>query len=97
LRKRAIYGRVFLMDAEDKKNIAEILRLSQENNAYLKKVRSSQKTAQIFKTIYWIFILCVMFGGLYFAKPYLNVLSMYSEGINGLKGAASINLLNQGK
>ena len=90
LRKQAIYGRVFLMDVEDEKKIDLMLVLAQETNVYVKKIRKVQKTGQIFKIVYWTFIIILMFGGFYFLQPYLNVLNPYSTGITGLKNAVNL-------
>ena len=91
LRKQAIYGRVFSMDAEDKKKFDEILQLSRENNAYIKKVRKSQKASTIFTVIYWIVIVIVALGGFYFAQPYVsNMVNLYNGGISALQTVHNI-------
>ncbi len=59
----------------------ELYTLTKENNIILKKVRRGQVTAQWTRAFYWIFIVVLTFGGLYFIKPYLtNVLNIYTGG-----------------
>jgi hypothetical protein len=87
------------MDAEDKKKLENILRLSEETNEYVKKVRNTQKVSTIFKAVYWVIILSVMFGGFYFIQPYVgSLVRIYSGDLSGIKGASDINgLLNKVK
>ena len=82
------------MDAEDKRKLENILHITEETNLYVKKIRSTQKTAQIFKIIYLVLIVGLMFGSFYFVEPYLgSLLSVYSGNLSGLKGAVDINSL----
>ena len=60
------------MDAEDKAKIDRILALAEDNNAYIRQVRRSQKTSQMLKAIYWVVIAVVALGGYYFVKPYVS-------------------------
>ena len=74
------------MDAEDKQKLDRLLELAEDNNAYIKKVRSSQKTAQMFKAIYWVVIIIVMLGGFYFIQPYVaDMVNLYNGGIGAIK------------
>lgn len=81
------------MDQEDKKKLDRILELAEENNAYIRRVRSTQKTSQMLKAIYWVIIVLFAVGGFYYIKPYLeSVTNLYSN-LNGKSGTAS-SLLN---
>ena len=74
-----ICGIFCLVDDNDSRKLDTILSLAKENNAMLHKIRSAQKTAQMFRAIYWVFILATVLGAFYFVKPYLdNLLSVYS-------------------
>jgi hypothetical protein len=65
---------------ETKAMMAEILKLTRENNEILVKVRNGQRWAQISKALYWLVILGIGFGSFYFIQPYLNSLtSSYSS------------------
>ena len=71
------------MDSDDKKKIDRLLALAEENNQYIRKVRSSQKTSQMFKAIYWVVIIAFAVGGFYFVQPYLNTLSSVYSTVGG--------------
>ncbi len=78
--KKAICVTVFRMDAEDKKKLDRILELAEENNKYVRSVRKSQKTSQMFKAIYWVVIIVFVLGGFYYVQPYLKTLNgIYSS------------------
>lgn len=81
------------MDDDDKRKLDRILKLAEENNEYVRKVRSSQKTSQMMKAIYWVVIIMFTVGGFYAIKPYLNTINgLYSsiggsptKGVSGFK------------
>ncbi|MFA6385464.1 MAG: hypothetical protein WCW29_01830 [Candidatus Paceibacterota bacterium] len=67
------------MDPEVKNLLEENLKLSKENNELLLKIRSIQRWQQITRIFYWVAIIGVSFGALYYLKPYLgNVMNLYS-------------------
>ena len=73
------------MDQEEKHLLEENLRLSQENNVLLLKIRSVQRWAQITSIFYWFLIIGVSIGAFYFIKPYLgNLLNIYTGGVSGI-------------
>lgn len=74
-----------LVDAEDSKKLDRILALCEENNQYIRKVRNTQKTSQMWKAIYWVIIITFAVGGFYFLKPYLNTLTNIYSSIGGEK------------
>lgn len=81
------------MDQEDKKKLDRILELAEENNAYIRRVRSTQKTSQMLKAIYWVVIVLFAVGGFYYLKPYLNsITNLYSS--FGSKSGTASTLLN---
>lgn len=71
------------VDEADSKKLDRILALTEENNEYIKKVRSTQKNAQMFKAIYWVAIITFAVGGFYFLKPYLNTLTSFYSSFGG--------------
>jgi hypothetical protein len=77
------------MDAEDKKKLDRVLELAEENNRYIRKVRSTQKTSQMMTAIYWVVIIVVALGGLYYIQPYFksfsSLYSSFSGGNGGLQ------------
>ncbi len=76
------------MNPEDSKKLDRILELAEENNAYIRKVRSVQKTSQMFKAIYWVVIITFVLGGFYFVKPYISMLTNVYSKIGGAGSSA---------
>ena len=80
------------MDPEVKHLLEENLRISKENNELLIKVRNVQRWAQITKVFYWIAIIGVSFGALFYLKPYLgNLINVYSGGVSGVNNIGDIS------
>jgi len=66
------------MDPEAKQLAEENLRLSKENNELLLKVYKIQKWGQIMRVGYYVVLILVGLGALYFIKPFLgSLLSVY--------------------
>jgi hypothetical protein len=76
------------MDPEDKKKLDRVLKLAEENNEYVRQVRRTQKNSQMWKAIYWVVIITFAFGGFYFLKPYLSMISSVYTGFSG-RGASN--------
>ena len=57
------------MEQDIKSLLEENLALTKENNAMLKRIRSAQRMAMIYRVIYWIVILGMTFGAYYFIQP----------------------------
>ena len=74
------------MDAEDKKKLDRVLELAEENNKYIRQVRSSQKTSQMIKAIYWVVIIVVALGGFYYVQPYFKSLTSLYSSMSGKNG-----------
>lgn len=69
------------MDTELKALLEENLKISQENNVLLKKLRKSARAASITRAFYWLVIIGLTVGSFYYLEPYLNkVKSMYDSG-----------------
>lgn len=53
----------------------------------LKRIRGSQKTARMFKVIYWVIIIGLALGAYYYVKPvYESVVNVYTQNADILKG-----------
>lgn len=79
------------MDPEVKKLLEESIKLSKENNVLLVKIRNVQKWGQIARIFYWVLIVGMAVGALYFIKPYLgNLLNLYSGGVSGINNISEI-------
>ena len=69
------------MDTELKALLEENLKISQENNVLLKKLRKSARIASITRALYWVVIIGLTVGSFYYLEPYLNkVKSIYDSG-----------------
>jgi uncharacterized membrane protein len=75
------------VNPEDSKKLDRILALAEENNAYIRKVRSVQKTSQMFKAIYWVVIITFVLGGFYFIQPYINTLTKFYSGVGSVNNS----------
>ena len=72
------------MEQDVKALLEENLRLSKENNELLLKVHKVLRWQQITRYLYWVVIILVSFGALYYIKPYLgNLLNIYTGGAAG--------------
>ena len=60
------------MDPEERKLLERTLRLVEENNSMIHKMRRAQKWASFTRTLYWIVIIGVSIGAFYFLQPYIN-------------------------
>ncbi len=54
-----------------------------ENTAILVRMRSAQRIAMALRAFYWVVILLVGFGALYFVKPFLGQMGGVYDGIGG--------------
>lgn len=71
------------MDPESKKMLEEALELSRSNHDMLKRIRRSQKNAQLIRGLYWGLIIAISFGSYYLVGPYLSkITSIYSSVYN---------------
>lgn len=57
-------------------DIIELLELTRENNAILKKIRRNQIASHWLKTIYWIIIIIALFIAYNFLEPYISSLTI---------------------
>ncbi len=74
-------------------DLQEILKLTRENNEMLHGMRSREKIANMFRILYWLFILLSIFGTYYYVQPYLVSLVETLNSVNNKVGSAQ-NLTN---
>lgn len=53
-------------------NLEKLLKLTEDNNKMLRKIRRNQKISSWIKTLYWVVILGILFGAYYFLQPYIT-------------------------
>jgi hypothetical protein len=69
------------MDPNERQQLKEALELSRENNAILKKMWRATQWGRAIKALYWIVIIAVTIGSLYFLQPYLDTLQGVYGGV----------------
>jgi len=74
------------MDSEDKKLLLRILDIAEENHRILRKLRRASMWSTTLRIIYWIVILGVSIGLLYFLEPYLDAFQKASGNFRELLG-----------
>lgn len=72
------------MDPESKRLIEETLRLTEENNKMLHKVRNVQKWDTFWRSLKMILVVAVALGALYFIEPYVNKMIELYNSISGV-------------
>jgi len=60
------------MDPEVKELLRRNIKLSEENNAILKKMRRGAAWSSAFRLVYWIIIIGTSIAGFYYLNPYLK-------------------------
>ena len=79
------------MDSVDKQKLDQALDLAEENNLMLRKMVRNMRFARLFKIVYWIIIISISLGALFFVQPYVNqILAVYG---NIQDAAQSVNSL----
>ena len=73
------------MDPESKKLLEDTFRLSEENNRILRKMRSVQKWAILWKITYLLVALGIALGAFYYLNPYLDGLINIYGSVSGFE------------
>jgi hypothetical protein len=60
------------MDSEDRQKLNRALELAEENNKLIKKLVRAMRWGRFIRAIYWVIIIAVSVGSLYFIQPYLE-------------------------
>lgn len=71
------------MDNEIKELLEENLRLSKENNAYLRKLVRAENLSRISKILYWVVILALGYVTYTVIQPYLTTVLTAYENVAG--------------
>jgi len=68
------------MTPEERQTLAEIKQLSIENAETLRLIRRSYKIGNIMRVVYWVFLIGLSLGALYFVQPFVDTAKdAYSE------------------
>lgn len=69
------------MNEQQQKMLEEVVALSRENSAMIRKLVNAQRMAAMWRAAYWIIIIVVSVIGYFALQPYLTSLtSIYSGG-----------------
>ena len=68
------------MDPEIKELLRRNIKLSEENNSILKKMRRSAEWSSFFRFIYWLLIIAAGIVSFYYVQPYLDkAMQLYNQ------------------
>ncbi len=63
-----------------KEQLAEVTKLTRQNNKIMRKIQLSMRMGLIFRTLYWILIIGSMLGAYYYMQPFVeNISDTYKE------------------
>lgn len=79
------------MDPESKAKLEEVLRLAEENNKIIRKMKRAIEWGRVMRIIYWLFIIGSAFGAYYFIQPYVDqVRDLYGGAKSSIDGLNSV-------
>lgn len=84
------------MSPEDRSLLEKTYKLAEENNIILMSIRRSNRISMAVRAIYWIVIIGLSVGALYFIQPYIDFLFGALSGgskASNVVNTESINLL----
>lgn len=68
------------MTPEQEQILREVKQLAEENAETLRLIRRSYKIGNIMRVVYWLFLIGLSVGALYFIQPYVDTAKdAYSE------------------
>jgi len=74
------------MTPEEKSLLERTLKMAEENNSILRKMRRAHRFSTFLRVIYWILILAIGFGAYYFIQPYITSLTGMAGQGGGIQG-----------
>ncbi|MFA6315035.1 MAG: hypothetical protein WC648_01540 [Candidatus Paceibacterota bacterium] len=75
------------MTPEEKSLLERTYKMSEENNAILRKMRRANRYAIIFRVLYWVVIIGLGLGAYYAIQPYvMSMTDIISDGQSMLQG-----------
>ena len=68
------------MDPEIKELLRRNIKLTEENNAILRKMHRSAMWSSFFRFVYWLLIIAAAVASFYYTQPYLDkALQLYNQ------------------
>jgi len=77
------------MTPEEKSLLERTYKLAEENNKILRGLRRSNRTAIALRALYWVVIIALSYGAIYFIQPYFNTLTSMLGQNGGISGLTS--------
>jgi len=75
------------MDREEKQKLDRALELAEDNNQMLRKMIRNMRWGRLFRTVYWVIIIGISIGALYYVQPYVDqVVGVYGNIQDATKG-----------
>ena len=71
------------MTPEERSLLESTYKLAEENNKILRSLRRSARLGTIMRILYWVAIMGVSVGALYFIQPYLKFITDLGSGSGG--------------
>jgi hypothetical protein len=71
------------MDPQDKRILLRTLELAEENNEMIAKMWRSYRVGRAMRVLYWVIIIGVSIGALYFIQPYVDAVRDTYSGLSG--------------
>ncbi len=60
------------MNPEEKQLLQKTFEMAEENNKMLRHIKRSNRLSMIFRISYWVIIIGISLGALYFIQPYID-------------------------
>jgi len=81
-----------MIDVEQQQLTKRLVELAEENNKLLRKLHHSLMFGRVFRILYWVIIIGIGFGALYFLQPYIDsVQNLYNNVINAQKDLGGVS------
>jgi hypothetical protein len=77
---------------EEKSLLERTYRLAEENNKMLRKMRRAERWRSLFQGLYWLFIVGLTVGAIYYVQPYITAFTNVFKGASTTSGTSSQNL-----
>jgi hypothetical protein len=74
------------MTPEERAKLDRALALAEENNDILRGLRRANRVSTAMRIVYWVVILALSFGAIYFIQPYLTFLGGSLDSVGGIQG-----------
>ncbi len=78
------------MSPEERSLLERVYKMTEENNQILHSIRRTARLGVIMRVLYWVVIIGLSVGALYFIQPYVNFMTS-ALGVDGNQSQATQN------